>query len=301
MHQRLVENCLKSTTVAIEVRTFSLNDGAQVANHFEDTCFIAFKLWPRPGVSRGRYAEVWGPSRYETMGDIVFVPNGVTMIGTGSSGPRRYLACNLDVKLFANRWNELSERAFVESLAIKSTEVKHSLRRLLRETTEPSLSSPIALDAIGTLLAIDIERHLEGFKDQPTRKTGGLSPARMRLIEERLRPEHPVPTLVELADYCNLSTRHLARAFREETGRAIGEFVSTAARERACNLLSTTDLPIRIIAERVGFSSPASFCYAFRKTTGFRPSDLRKSARAIGGAALRVSPSPLAATATERS
>jgi transcriptional regulator GlxA family with amidase domain len=57
--------------------------------------------------------------------------------------------------------------------------------------------------------------------------------------------------------------------------------VTLASRERACKLLSTTDLPIHSIAAQVGFSSAASFSYAFRKATGIRPSDLRKNVRIV--------------------
>jgi AraC-like DNA-binding protein len=112
------------------------------------------------------------------------------------------------------------------------------------------------------------------------RKKGGLTPARMRRLEERLRSEKPLPDIAELAAYCNLSTRHLARAFREETGRPLGEYLNSVGRQRACMLLRTTKLPVRAIAERVGFSSAASFSYAFRRSTGFRPTDMRKGPRA---------------------
>jgi len=66
-----------------------------------------------------------------------------------------------------------------------------------------------------------------------------------------------------------------------ETGRTIGEYVTLASRERACALLSTTDLPVHAIATQVGFSSAASFSYAFRKATGIRPTDLRKNVRLL--------------------
>ena len=281
MPQRVIENVISAAKVAVEVRTFSLDDHAEVETLFEDSCFIAFALWPRPGMSRGRFKDIWVPARSELIGDIVFVPNGLTMVGTGVAGPRRYFACNLDADLFTLNWEQLSERAFVESLNLESAPVRGGLRRLLKEATEPSLHSPLALEATATLLAIDIQRRLEGLQDTPSRKKGGLSPARLRKIEERVRSERPIPSLAELAAHCDLSTRHLARAFREETGKAIGEYVNAASRERACSLLTGTDLPVRVIAERVGFSSPASFSYAFRRAMGVRPSDMRKTARTV--------------------
>ena len=48
-------------------------------------------------------------------------------------------------------------------------------------------------------------------------------------------------------------------------------------RECASALLSSTDLPVSTIVAQAGFSSTASFSYAFRRATGVRPSDLRRS------------------------
>jgi AraC family transcriptional regulator len=287
MPQRLIEHALRSEHVAVEVRTFSLRENAVVETHHDDTCFIAFTLWARPGISSGRFQELWAPTRFETMGDIVFVPNGLTMIGTGAGGPRRYFACNLAADLFGTNWAQLSEHAFVESLSLKSPDVRLGLRRLLKEAVEPELGSPLLLDAVGTLLAIDVKRHLESLKPASPRKKGGLTPVRLRRLEERLNADMAMPSLEELAVCCGLSKRHLARAFREETGRTIGEYVTLASRERACTLLNTTDLPIHAVAAQVGFSSAASFSYAFRKATGIRPSDLRKNARLLDKGARR--------------
>ena len=281
MCQRFVESAMRSRSASVEIRTFSFRDRVDVRNYFEDSCFVAFALWSRPGTAWGRYQDLWDTKRSESIGDILFVPKGVTMIGTADPGPRRYFACHLNPELFSLSWKKLNERAFVESLGMRSQAVKRSLRRLLKEATEPSLSAPIALEATATLLAVDIERHLAGFATPATRKKGGLSPARMRKLDERLRAEGPIPTLQELAYHCGLSTRHLARAFREETGRTIGDHVSSAGREKACILLEATDLPINAIAQEVGFTSSAGFSYAFRKAMGFSPSDLRKKTKAL--------------------
>ncbi len=114
-----------------------------------------------------------------------------------------------------------------------------------------------------------------------------MTPARLRRLEERLNADMPMPSIEELALCCGISKRHLARAFRDETGRTIGEYVTLASRERACALLNTTDLPIHAVAAQAGFSSTASFSYAFRKATGIRPSDLRKNTRLLETSARR--------------
>jgi len=279
MVQRTVECSARAAGVNVEVRRILHDRPAEARNHFSESCFISFALAPRPAEARGRYEEIWQPARSEVIGDVMFVPAGVTMVGTCAPGALRDLACHLDAALFHLPWSDLDERAYVEALGLRSDTVKRGLRRLLQEVSSPMLGSPLALEATAMLLAIDIERHLTRIGCGDQRKKGGLTPSRLRRMEERIRSDLPLPTLSELATICDLSVRHLARAFRQETGRAIGEFVTAAGRERAHRLLATTDLPISDIAAQVGFSSAASFAYAFRQATGERPSDVRRRSR----------------------
>lgn len=277
MSVRMVESALSTKNASVEIRSVLIDQAAEVTNRFENSCFISFALEPRPANSRGHYKDFWGPARTEEIGDVLFVPKGMTMVGSCASAAHRYAACELNADLFETDWQRLSDRAYIETLSVSCADVKRGLRRLVREVIQPNLGSPLALDALAMLLAVDIQRWLEGFDVEREHKIGGLSPARMRKLEERIHSEErTIPTLIELADHCNLSPRHLARAFREETGKTIGEYVSVAARTRAFKLLRTTDLTIAAIARQVGFSSPASFSYAFRRDTGLKPSDVRK-------------------------
>jgi len=266
---------LSTPKVTAELRSYEFDEPYSAAT-FRPQCSLNFALTPRLGPARGRYEERWQPSRTEMIGDILFVPAGMKMRGSCAAGEQRALSCLLDRDLFEIDFDELDDRALSETLNVGSVSVRQSLGRVLRETTRPSLASPLALEAAGTLLAVDIARHLMRRQAAAQRRTGGLSRGRMRLIEERLRSEAPLPTLAELAADCDLSTRHLARAFQQETGRTIGEYVAAAGLERALRLLSESDLAVKEIAARLGFSSAASFAFAFRRSTGRRPSDVRK-------------------------
>lgn len=276
---RIIESCITTDSLSAEVSAFSTASEIEICSRYDDSCFLTFALQPRPKTTHGYYTERWSRSKSESIGDILFVPNGMTMVGFCQPGAYRTFVCNLSASLFTLNWEQLTDHALAESLNLRSTNIKRAIRRLIQETFEPRLASPLAMEAAAVLTAIDIQRHLLGLEEAPSRKRGGLSPARLRKIEERVRSDRPIPSLTELAAHCELSTRHLARAFREEVGTTIGEYINISARERACKLLRTTDLPVRVIAEQTGFSSAASFSYAFRRDTGLKPSDMRKSAR----------------------
>jgi AraC family transcriptional regulator len=105
--------------------------------------------------------------------------------------------------------------------------------------------------------------------------TGGLAAWRLRLIDERLREIRAAPTLEELAKLCNLSVRQLTRGFRASRGRSIGEHVAQCRIENAKRLLAT-DESVKAIAYSLGFSSPSSFSFAFRRATGETPREFRQ-------------------------
>ena len=278
--ERHIEYALKTEKAAIEIRSLDYaRPATNVQTHHDDSCFISFALEPRPGNAKGTYQEIWSPRRAEACGDIVFVPSGMTLVASCDAGHQRYLALNLAAELFSLDWPGLGDRAMVETLSLECAEVKRALRRLVLEISSPTLASPMAIDALAILLGIDIQRRLRGLDPDAERKIGGLSPSRLRRIEARIRSDLPIPALSELASHCGLSVRHLARAFREETGRTIGEYINSVAKERAFEMLRNSNDTIGSIAKQVGFSSPASFSYAFRRDTGMKPSDVRKGHR----------------------
>jgi len=83
----------------------------------------------------------------------------------------------------------------------------------------------------------------------------------------------------EFAADLNITPTHLTRL----TQGAVGKPASTILNERiinaACEALAYTDQPIKLVAERLGFSSPAYFTRAFQTQTGENPSSFRKARR----------------------
>lgn len=81
-----------------------------------------------------------------------------------------------------------------------------------------------------------------------------------------------------LARELGVSTEHLCRVLKRQTG---GTFVTLLRRARvraACRLLTTTTLCMKEIAAHVGFTSPNRFARDFRKLCGVSPSAYRLDA-----------------------
>lgn len=87
------------------------------------------------------------------------------------------------------------------------------------------------------------------------------------------------PGLEFVAARLHMSGRSLKRKLQQE-GRSFLELLDEARRSDSVRLLSDPQFGINQIAERVGYTDPASFTRAFRKWTGQTPTAYRES---LGG------------------
>ena len=79
-------------------------------------------------------------------------------------------------------------------------------------------------------------------------------------------------SLEELASISNLSVSHFKVEFKSQTGKTAGEYLMVQRMEKARALLSHTDYPVQIVAERVGYSSQSAFSRRFSEYFGKPPS-----------------------------
>jgi AraC family transcriptional regulator len=166
-----------------------------------------------------------------------------------------------------------TDRRLKAGLDIENMYVRGLLRRLAEELRHPGFASEMLVELIAGQLAIELGRYCSDITEAPT--TGGLAPWRLRLIDERLNEICQAPTLTELAALCKLSVRQLTRGFRKSRGCSIGEHVARSRLKNAQQLLAT-DQSVKSIAYSLGFASPSSFSYAFRRAVGETPREFRQ-------------------------
>lgn len=79
------------------------------------------------------------------------------------------------------------------------------------------------------------------------------------------------PSLDEIAQRLHMTPRSIGRKLQEE-GTSLRKIKTSLRREYAIKLMSTENLSVADVSERVGFSETASFCRAFKRWTGKSPS-----------------------------
>ncbi|KVH45294.1 AraC family transcriptional regulator [Burkholderia diffusa] len=95
------------------------------------------------------------------------------------------------------------------------------------------------------------------------------------------------PTVEQLARAVGTHEKRLSRAFRDNLGQTVFEYLRHERLRIAQDLLDSTSLSIASIAKEIGFSSPANFATAFRERFGITPTEWRRQRHAAGRATAR--------------
>ena len=249
----------------------------------DPACYqINMCLTPRPLNARAGYLERWGPHRLDRLGDIFLLPPGEALQFKGGSGRQASLLCQLPAGAIADvigydlSW---SDQQLATTLDISSARVRALLLRLTEEVRHPGLASAQLLEFMAGELAVELARFCLEVSERPV--TGGLAGWRLRLIDERLSDTPVAPSLGELARVCNISVRQLTRGFRVSRGCPIGDYIEQRRMESAKRLLVAGE-GVKTIAFAMGYASPSSFTFAFRRAVGISPSQFRqRQARAV--------------------
>ena len=109
------------------------------------------------------------------------------------------------------------------------------------------------------------------------------SHSRWAALDQQLRqnPAHP-GSIEALAREMDLSPSHFRTRFREEFGQSPAAYLKRLRLEEAMRLLRETDLPIKAIAQRLGYRDLANFYRAFRRGAGSPPARYRQQQRIRG-------------------
>lgn len=117
----------------------------------------------------------------------------------------------------------------------------------------------------------DIERALE-FVNEAEKSESVIDKVK-RHIAQNIENEL---TCEEIAATVFLNPIYLTRIFKRETGVGVSEYLQQERVRIAKELLAGTNMPVNIVAAKVGYSNFSHFSRMFRKHCGMSPIDFRK-------------------------
>ena len=116
-------------------------------------------------------------------------------------------------------------------------------------------------------------------KPEPGAATPVVHQRRLRRVLEMIEAQ-PSISVRELAFEIRLSPTYLQRLFKHEAGVHISGVIAERRLQRAAQLLSASDMPIKEIAYAVGYQHHSSFVRAFQRRFGQSPKRYRQKSAA---------------------
>ena len=178
-------------------------------------------------------------------------------------------------------------------LGLPSDEASHLARALRSIRRNVFAAAPSTIRAFQTLfddidsrslnrlrhltLHTDAIRILLSIFNDARRKIATFIPTAAREAVKRIAhtPDSDIPSLSRLTRETGLDRNKLTRSFKKLTGLPPRAYALSVRMARARKLLSQSSMPICVISDQLGFSSPAHFASQFRQHSGMTPSRYR--------------------------
>ena len=185
---------------------------------------------------------------------------------------------------------------FIQSLYMKSAkhylsfhtkgdrEIQHLLEALIleevsaEERSQDEQHSALKEAYLNALLNLLARSHTEAAECE------GISVANSRLIFEikkYLTSNLQTATLQSLAEHFNYSPSYLSRLIQQSAGTNFSKILRRIKINKACSLLSNTDLNVNEIGEQTGYRCQRQFNRAFQDVIHMTPSEYRKQHRLL--------------------
>ena len=214
------------------------------------------------------------------VGSILFILPGREIVAQIAPGRLSTVTCSFDnayAESIIGPLDQLSYTQLHNALDLRSSLMSSLLLRLRHEALYPGPISQAVAESFGHAMLTECAHWLKA-QDCEDNTGGALTARELQIIEQYLAGlSGKAPSVADLASACSLSERYFAKRFRELTGISVSQYIKAVQVSKAKSLLLETDLPLKEIAYRLGYSTSANFAASFRAATGTTPGQYRKS------------------------
>jgi AraC family transcriptional regulator len=154
----------------------------------------------------------------------------------------------------------------------------HTAIELKNLIEQPELGDELYFQALSTVITHQLLRRQKGDTRNHSPVRGGLAAWQQRIalgfIEEHISERIELATLARLV---RLTSFHFCRAFKQSFGMPPIRYQAKRRIEHAKLLLAMPTMSVTEIGLTIGFGCSSSFTAAFRKATGFTPTEYQRS------------------------
>lgn len=280
VQERSHESLVRVETPKMVVELISLLPSATGSRVFEEPMHTVALQQKQPRYfSRGRYRIPNQHTDFRNIGRMLVLPAHVPLEVSATERPDGVVRCMFTEEVFREYGGDAG--AFDSNMVLSLLNFHHRgirdiLNMLGQELRAPGFSSQALVESLGTSLLIQFVRYVRENPGDEIVHRGGLSRRHLRLITDAVEGSENCPSLAELSALVGVSLRHLTRSFKESTGMTVYAYIEQVRFEKARDLLADTDLLVKDIAHRLGFSCASSLSVAFRKLAGESPLEYRR-------------------------
>lgn len=218
--------------------------------------------------------------RTTSVGKILFFLPGREILAKIAPGRLCTVTCSFDTQYaesIIGPLDQLSHAQLHNALDLRSSLISSIMLRLMHEALYPGAISQAVAESFGHAMLTECAHWLKA-QDSDTPVAGQLTARELQIMEDYLAGlSGKAPSVADLAAACGFSERYFSRLFRKMTGIPVSQYIKSAQVSKAKVLLLETDLPLKEIAYRLGYSTSANFSASFRAATGITPGQFRKA------------------------
>jgi len=229
-------------------------------------------------VRRGRcQLDIDGETRQLEPGDFVFIAPGVDhkLFSAAADDPQTLLLCGYCQ--FDAVENDVLVRALPHFVLLQRDEMEkwpwltRTLEHLSAEYMSGAAGSDLTVNKLTEVLLVQLLRADFGR----TSAIGIVAALGDKRLARSLSAIHEHPgqgwTIENAAEEASMSRSGFARRFKELLGTSFFDYLTRLRMRDARELLSTSNLSVAMIGEKVGYQSDLSFVKAFKKLHGKTP------------------------------
>ncbi len=234
-------------------------------------------------VRRGRFRlEIDNEKHTLEAGDFVFIAPGVDhrLVSGGSDDPQTLLLCGYC--RFDAVGNDVISGSLPRHVIMHREEMERwpwltrTLEHLSAEYMSGDPGSDLTVNKLTEVLLVQLLRADFGRNNN----VGIVAALRDKRIARALTAIHEHSgrgwTIENAAVEASMSRSGFARRFREVMGSGFFDYLTRLRMRNARDLLTTTNLPVALVAEKVGYQSELSFVKAFKKLHRVTPRAYRQ-------------------------